>query len=270
MLRIENISEKNLKDTLEICSSDRPFATMDDPKLKKGREIKKQWLVDTLKRIGPFMKIAYLDKKPVAQVLFYPEEAMPYLHNPRKDVIYLKCIFVSSPEARGKGVGASLLNDLINECKTGLKCLDGRPCRFIVTRPFPHEGDLPLSDFYEKFGFKQGNQEMFLENKSKYVPMEVPPYHPLSEDYGKIILTYNPDCEWGYFYAMAMKEIFQGKYPIKVFNSWKKPGEYKKRGGGWMQIAVGILVNAQIPDNPFLFWIDRKAFIRKVEEALQK
>jgi hypothetical protein len=142
-----------------------------------------------------------------------------------------------------------------------------------VTRTFPHEGDLPLSDFYEKYGFKQGHQEMFLEIKGKYMPQKIPELRSLPEDRGKIIVTYNPDCEGGYFYAMTVKEIFQGKYPnlpIEIFNSWKKPEDYKKRGGGWMQIAVGILVNAQVPKDPFVFWTDQKAFIRDVDELLRK
>jgi hypothetical protein len=132
---------------------------------------------------------------------------------------------------------------------------------------------LPINDFYEKYGFKQGHQEMFLEINSKYVPMEIPEFRSLPEDRGKIILTYNPDCEWGYFYVMTTKKIFQDKYPdlpIEIFNSWEKPEEYKKRGGGWMLIAAGILVNAQVPKNPFDFWSDRKAFIQNVENILQK
>jgi len=270
LLRIEDISEENLEEVLDICSGSRLFASVDDPILKKGREIKRQWLLKTLKQHGSIMKIAYQNEKPVAEILFYPKEMMPYLHNPRKDVIYNKCIYISSPEARGRGVGSSLLRNLIDECHTGLDCLEGRSCRFVVTRPFPHEGDLPLSDFYEKSGFKQGNQEMFLEINGRYVPQVIPEIRPLPEDRGKIIATYNPDCEWGYFYAATTKEIFQGKYPVEIFNSWKKPEEYKKRGGGWMLIAAGVLVNSKVPKNPFDFWTDRKAFIRNVEEALRK
>jgi GNAT superfamily N-acetyltransferase len=241
-----------------------------DPILEKGREIKRRWLLDTLKQYGPCMKIAYLDEKPVAQILFYPEEVMPYLHNPRKDVIYNKCIYISSPVARGKGVGSSLLKNLIDECHTGLDCLGGKTCRFVVTRPFPHEGDLPLGDFYEKNGFKQGNQEVFLEIKDKYVPQAIPKILPLLEDQGKIVATYNPDCEWGYYYAAKTKEIFQGKYPTEIFNSWEQPGEYRKRGGGWMLIAAGILANSKVPENPYDFWSDRQAFIRNVDKAIQQ
>ena len=275
MLRIEDVSEENLEDVVDICSGNRPWETIgidkDNPILEKGRELKRPWLLDMSERYGSCVKIAYLDEKPVAQVLFYPEEAMPYLHNPRKDVIYLKCIYNSVPEARGKRIGAALLKALINECHTGLDCLGGKPCRFVVTRPFPHEGDLPLGDFYEKYGFKQNNQEMFLEIKAKYMPREIPEYRPLPEDRGRIILTYNPDCEWGYFFATTARQLIQDKYPdlpIETYNNWEKPEEYKKRPHLPL-IAASTIVNAQVI-NSFVFWTDRKAYLRNVEEALRR
>ena len=256
---------------LEICSGNRPSVPKDNPILEKGRELRRRWLLDMSKRHGPCTKIAYLDEKPVAQILFYPEETMPYLHNPRKGVIYLKCIYNSFPEARGKGVGAALLKALIDECHTGLDCLGGRPCRFAVTQPFPHEGNLPLGDFYGKYGFKQGHQEMFLEIKGKYVPREIPEYRSLREDSGKVILTYNPDCEFGYFFATTARELIQGKYPdlpIETYNSWDRPEEYKKRPHLPL-IAGSTIANAQII-NSFVFWTDPKAYLQNVEEALRK
>jgi GNAT superfamily N-acetyltransferase len=273
LLRVENISEENLEDVFKICSWNRAFAPTDDPVLEKAREFKRRWLLDMLEQYGPCTKIAYLDGKPVAQILFYPEETVPYLHHPRKDVINLKCILNPFPEAQRKGVGAALMKALVDEGYTGLDCLGGRPCRFVVTRPFPHEGDLPLADFYEKYGFKQGHQEMFLEIKEKYVPMDIPKLSPLPEDRGRTILLYNVNCEWGYYYATTARDLIQSKHPdhpVEVFNSWKEPEEYKKRGDGWMLIAVGILVNGKVPENPFIFWVDRKAFLRNVEEAMRQ
>ena len=271
MLCIENISEENIEDVFRICSWNRSFAPTDGPIQYKGREIKREWLINMLDQHGPCTKIAYVEGKPVAQVLFYPEETMPYIHNPRKDVVYLKCIYNSNPEAQRKGVGAALINVLIDECHTGLDCLGGKPCRFVVTRPFPHEGSLPLGDFYEKFGFQQGYQEMFLEIEGKYEPREIPEYRPLPKDRGRIILTYNPDCEWGCFLAMTAREIFQSIDPdlsIKIFNSWERPEEYKKRPHLPL-IAASTIANAQVM-NSFIFWTDREVYIRNVEEALKK
>ena len=273
MLIIENISRENLEPALNICSSNRPFAPINDPILVKAIDLKRQWLLEMLEKHGSCMKIALLDGKAVAQILIYPEEAIPYIHNPREDAIYLKCIFNNRPETRGKGIGRALIKSLIEESQQGLDCLGGRPSQFIVTRPFPHEGDLPLSDFYEKYGFRQGQQEMFLEIKGKYVPMKIPELSPLPEDRGRTVITYSVDCEWGYYFAMKAPELIRSKHPnhtIEVFDCWKEPEEYKKRGGGWMLIAAGILVNARIPENPFIFWVDRGAFLRNVEKEMRK
>ena len=58
MLRIENISRENLKDVFKVCSG---ISMPSDPILEKGRELKRQWLLDMLKRNGSGTKIAYLD-----------------------------------------------------------------------------------------------------------------------------------------------------------------------------------------------------------------
>jgi hypothetical protein len=271
LLKIEDVSEKNLGDILNICSGNRSFTTIDDPILQKGREMKRQWILQMLRHYGPCAKVAYLDGVPVAQLLYFPEEAIPYLHNPRKNVIYLKCIFNPITETKRKGAANTLMKNLLKECRSGLDCLEGRPSQLVVTQPFPHEGDMPLSSFYSKYGFKEGRQEMYLEASGRYAPMKVPEFHPLPEDHGRTIITYNVNCEWGYYYAMTVRDLIQGKYPdhpVEIFNSWEKPEEYKKRGGGWINIAAGIIVNARIP-SPFLFWKDRGAFLKNVEMLLK-
>jgi GNAT superfamily N-acetyltransferase len=267
LVRTENVSKDNLEDVFKVCSYNRPKG----PIQEKAKEFKRQWLLDMLEQYGPCTKIAYLDEKPVAQILFYPEEAMSFLHNPRKDVINIKCVFNSYPETRGRGTGAALLRSLVEECHTGLDCIGGRSCRFVVTQPFPHEGELPLDEFYSKYGFKQGHQEMFLEIEGDYTPRDIPEYRPLTEDHGKIILSYNPNCEWGYFFAMNAGELIQGLYPdipVERYNYWESPEEYKKRPHLPL-IAGSMIVNAQVVLG-FDFWTDQEEFLRKVEEAMRQ
>lgn len=271
MLRVENISKENLEDVFNICSLNRSFASAEGPIQERGRAIKRQWLLDMLDQRGPPVKIAYLDERPVAQILFYPEETIPYIHNPRKDVIYLKCIYSPFPDVQRKGVGAALMRDLVEECHAGLRSLGGGPASFVVTQPFPHEGDLPLREFYAKYGFKQGHREMFLEVKGKFVVREIPEYSPLPEDRGKIINTYNPDCEWGYYAAVTKREIFQSMYPdtpIDVYNSWENPEEYMKRPH--LPLTSGsTIVNTHVMKSG-VFWTDREAFFRLADEALRR
>ena len=83
LMKVEDISEENLEDVFKICSGNRAFAPRDDPILGKGIAIKKWLLLDMLDRHGPCAKIMYMDGKPVAQILFIPEETIPYILDPR-------------------------------------------------------------------------------------------------------------------------------------------------------------------------------------------
>jgi hypothetical protein len=109
LLKIKDVSEENLDDVLNVCSGSRSFVQVDNPIVEMGRELKRQWFHHMLKKLESCAKVGYLDEKPVAQALFYPEEAIPYLHHPRKDVMYLKCIFNSNAEAQRKGVADALM-----------------------------------------------------------------------------------------------------------------------------------------------------------------
>lgn len=266
MLRVEDISEENLEDVFKICSHNR----FDGPLHKKGIEVRRRWLIDMLKKHGTCTKIAYIDGRPVAQIQFYPEETIPYIRDPRKDVVNLQCIYNPFPEAQRKGAGTALMKALVDECHTGLNCLGGRPCSFVVTRPFPHEGDLPLSEFYKKFGFRQGHQEMFLEINREYVQRETPEYHPLPEDLGRAIILYNSNCEWGYFFAFKVKELLQGidpGLPLELFNNWERPEAFMKRSID--RVTSGrTIVNSQLVKSG-VFWTDREAFRRLVKESLK-
>lgn len=271
MLSVENVSEKNIEDVFKICSCNRSFAPLDGPVQEKGRELKRQWLLNMIREHGPCMKIAYLDEQPVAQLIFYPEELMPYIPNPRKDAIYLKCIFNSYPGAKKKGAGAALMESLLGESREGLECLGGKPCSFVVAQTYPAEGELQIRDFFQKYGFKDGEQEMFLEVKGKYIPRKLEEYRPLPEDHGRVILTYNPDCEWGYYLAETARGLLQSRNPtlqVEMLNNWERPEEYKKHPHQPL-IAASTISNGQLMDS-FLFWVDREAYLRNVEEALRK
>lgn len=269
-MRLEDVSGEKLDDFFEICSGCRAFAPRDDPVLVKGVEIKRRLLLNMLDRHGPCAKIAYLDGKPVAQILYIPEETMPYIRDPRKDVVHLQCIYSPFPDTQRRGAAAALMRDLIKECETGLSILGGRPCSFLVTRPFAHEGDLSLSEFYGKYGFSQGSQEMFLEIKRDYGPRKAPNYQPLPEDLDKTVILYNPLCEWGYFAAHRIKELIQEWGPgfiVKTFNIWERPEEYLKRPLPRVTSAR-VIVNTRV--NSVSFWTDREAFMYSVKETLGK
>jgi GNAT superfamily N-acetyltransferase len=274
LLRVENISKENLDDVFNICacafeiSSQNKFDCL---LYKDGIEVRKRWLINMLDQQGPCVKIAYLDGKPVVQIQFCPEETIPYIRDPRKDVVDIICTYSPFPEAQRKGAATALVKDLVDECDSGLDCLGGKPCRFLVTLPFPRVGRLSLTEFYKKNGFRQGHKEMFLEIKGEYVPKEVPDYNPLLEDLDRTIILYNPACEWGYFYASKVEELIKGidpDHPIDIYNIWENPEEYMKRS--LQRVTAGqAIVKGQVTSGG-IFWTDREAFHREVEEATRK
>jgi len=269
LLIVEDISKENLEDVFKICSWNRTFAPRDDPILGKGRAIKKRLLLNMLDKNEPCAKIVYMDSKPVAQILFIPEKTIPYIHDPREDVVFLQCIFSPFQDSQRRGAAAALMRNLISECETGLSCLGGRPCSFMVTRLFAHEGDLSLSEFYGKYGFRQGIQEMFLEIKGGYTPRDVCEYQPLPDDLNKTVVMYNPLCEWGFYAAHKIQELVKGLDPglaVEVFNIWERPEEYMKRSNQIVTSARAIFNTREVDG----FWADREAFLRNVKEILIK
>ena len=125
------MTEENLEDTFKVCSRNR----LNDPRQRAGISIKRRWIQSMLKKHGPISMIAYLDGLPTSYVMYYPEEALPYEPYPRRGVLRVECIYNSSPEARGKGVGKALLNNLVAEAGEGLACMEEK-CRFIVAEAF--------------------------------------------------------------------------------------------------------------------------------------
>ncbi len=259
-LRVADLEEANIDDVFRVCSHGR----LNDPLQQQGIELKRRWLLEMLKEYGPCTKIAYLDDDPVAQILFYPESAAPFIADPRRDVVVLHCEYNPFPEARGRGVGTALIKSLIDDCRTGLPCLKGRPCRFIVAKPFNTGEGVSLDEFYASNGFKQGRGEMYLEITAPYQPRRTMEYRPLSEDKGRAVMFYDPICEFSYPFAVKVKEFLleiDPGLPVELIDQWRHPEESIKRGNHV------LVVNAKLITS---FWTQREAFRREVEQALGK
>lgn len=272
-MKIDNVSEENLEDIFKICEQAFHLSP-DDPDYqlyKKGVELKRRWVKDRLKRNIPCIKIAYLDGKPLSKIQFFPEELIPYISNPRKNVVSILCTYNPFPSAQRTGIASSLLENLVDECKSGEICIAGVPCRFLVTRPFPEEGKTSLIEFYTKNGFRPGYKEMFLTNIYEYVSRENPDYHPYPGDLEKTIMFYNPACEWGYFYAYKVKEIIHALDPahtVELFDIWESPDEFIKRSIQRVTSGRAIVKGHIMPGG--IFWTDRSAFNSAVENALNQ
>ena len=163
------------------------------------------------------------------------------------------------------------MKEIVNECKTEIQCLGCKACSFIVTQIFPNEGDLALTDFYEKYGFKQGNMEMFLGVHDGYRSMNIPEYQPIEEDLDKATLFYTPACEWGYYHVHEVEKYireFDPDFPIDVYNVWEAPGEFIKRFLPRMTSGVSI-IKGQIFAPPS-FWTNRELFKLELAQLLEK
>jgi len=258
MLRVEDVSEDNLYDVFRVCS----YSKLEDPLQRKGMEIKERWLLGMLRERGPCTKIAYLDDRPVAQILFYPEGAAPFIQDPREDAVVLNCAYNPFPEARGKGAARALVESLVDDGRKGLPCNGGRRVSFVAAKPFNTGEGVSLEEFYEGIGFEKADDEMFLEVAGKYRPPEESRYEPVPEDEGRALVFYDPKCEWGYPFAVRVKEQLNDidpSLPVEFIDPWENPEESMKRGNQW------LIVNGKVIES---FWTEKDAFRREVEQAL--
>jgi GNAT superfamily N-acetyltransferase len=225
MIEVKTVRD-GFEDVFNVCSPNAGPGS----KLMEGRRLRERWLRDTLNEHGPFTKVAYLDGKPVSQIMYYPEKALPYLVGARDGVVRIGCVYSRVP---GKGAGSSLLADLVREAEDGIESLKGEQCRFLVTEPFATGEGLDLREFYTRNGFKEGDGELYLEIHGGYMPRERTEYTPLPEDEGRAVLFYNVNCEYSVSFADNVRnlihEVKQG-YPVDIVNMWTAPMESSRRG----------------------------------------
>lgn len=110
---MRDISDITIDDVFKVCSHGR----LNDPLQKKGIELRRRWLTNMLSDYGPCVKIAYLDERPVAQIMYYPEDAAPFITMPRPGVVLLRCVYNPFPEAQGKAQPARSSNPLLTTAK---------------------------------------------------------------------------------------------------------------------------------------------------------
>jgi len=224
MIDVKTMKE-GFGDVFRVCS---PSAEPGS-KLMEGRRLREKWLREALGNFGPFTKVAYLDGEPVSQVMYYPEEALPYIAGSRGGVIRIECVY---SRVHGKGAGSALLGDLVSEAKDSVESLRGEPCRFLVTEPFTTSEGLDLKEFYERNGFREGDGEMYLEIHGVYEPRKRTGYTPLEEDAGRAVVFYNVNCEYSVGFADSVikliHEIAPG-YPVDTINMWTRPLESSRR-----------------------------------------
>jgi hypothetical protein len=262
-IRIENLSESNIDDLIQVCSSKR----LSDPAHVKGVDIKKRWLLEMLKKFGSVARIAYLDNKPVAQILYYPEDSNPASLSKRKGVLNILCVYNPTPGAQRLGVGNRLLQSVIEDAKQGKTCLGKEACAFIVTKAFDTGESLCLSEFFKKHGFLkvEDDELLYLSIHGTYEQnRNVGEYTPFLEDRNKALVFYSPQCQFSYQFAIRISEMIKEvapEVPIELINADERPKEFLKRKG------CSLIVNARPIQT---FFMETEKFREEIRQALHR
>ncbi len=262
-IRIENLTEANIDDLIDVCSSKR----LQDPIHAEGVKLKRQWLLEMLRKFGSVAKIAYLNDKPVAQILCYPEESNHASVNRRKGALSILCVYNPTPAAQRLGVGTKLLQSVIQDAKQEKSCLGKKVCAFIVTKAFNTGEFLSLNEFYKKNGFLEAEKDgsMHLPIKGTYERSKsVSDYEPLEQDKNKALIFYSPRCQFSYQFAGRISEIIKEvapNLPIDLMNEEESPEEFLKRKG------CALVVNA----TPIrTFFMETEKFKEEIRQALDR
>ena len=255
---IEDVDVSRIEDVFRVCSHSR----LEDPLQRRGMGLKRRWLNRMLEEHGPCTKLAYLDGRPVAQILYYPEEADPTVAKPRGGVMAIRCTYNPFQETQKRGISSMLLESVLEDCRDGPESLGGRPARFAVAQAFETGGGTSLANFYASKGFRQGEGEMYLELHGGYVPRKPASYDPLPEDRGRALVFYDPVCEWSIGSATRIEGLLNEiapALPVTIINGWEDPEDSIRRGG------QALIVNAAPIAST---WRDREAFTKEVTQAL--
>lgn len=229
---MRNISETTIDDVFRVCSHGR----LNDPLQKKGIELRRRWLTNMLSDYGPCVKIAYLDERPVAQIMYYPEDAAPFITMPRPGVVLLRCVYNPFPEAQGKGAASALIKSLVNDCKSKVGFLGMKECSFIASEPFNTGEGTTMEALYAGNGFIHRGDEMMLEISGRYLEPKRPRYSPMVEDYGKAVTFYDPTCEYSYTFAVKVKGLLHEIAPDLPIE-WSTGGRIPINRGEWETIC---------------------------------
>jgi ribosomal protein S18 acetylase RimI-like enzyme len=164
---IKDIVQTNLQDIPETCSGcvywefpeefDKAKAErMESQRRLEFEQKKREWFVRTMKDFGTCGKIVYYESKPVAYAQYAPAESLPnirhYESQPvgklEEGTVFLSCLYIADRTLRGKGLGETLLRNIIDDLKRrGFKSVET-----FARRGNPENPSGPI-EFFIKNGF---------------------------------------------------------------------------------------------------------------------
>jgi ribosomal protein S18 acetylase RimI-like enzyme len=127
--------------------------------LKPEMERKKQeWFTKVTNEFGCCIKVAYFDGVPMGFMQYAPAKFFPRVREyaagpPSEDAIFLACLYIANNKDRGKGVGTTMLENLLAELEErGFKTIETFARKSSENNP---SGPLKL---YLKHNFKIRNE----------------------------------------------------------------------------------------------------------------
>lgn len=259
---VRDVTPDLFDDLISVCSRTQ----LKDPVHAEGVQIKREWLTEVTRANGPIAKLAYLDGKPAAQLMFYPEDAGPQFPG-RRDVLVLYCVFTGAPEDRRRGLASSLLRSFLDEARSGkLKSVAGRRVRFIRAPVFETGEGLSMAELYGRYGFSRGPEgsfEMYREVQGTYespwgAKGEPPSQKPASVagdrrwrllPIGRALVFYTPHCQWSYVFADRMAAVIRELSPeheVLMVDAWRDPA-----AGDWpgaQAVVDGVPIYAHVAE----------------------
>jgi hypothetical protein len=260
MLDVKDLDEACIEDVFRVCS----HTSMDKPLQRVGIEQRRGWLMRMLADYGPCAKVAYIEGKPVAQLEFMPEMAIPFIPRARRGVVQLKCVYNPFTEASGKGAATALIRALIEDCEKGLASLKGEPCSFIAAEPFNTGEGTPMAKLYSANGFETAGGEMYRLIRGNYVAPTPVTYQPSPDDMDRAVALYNPTCEYSYSFAVRVKEFIKEVAPlleVDLIDQWENPKESMRHGNHWLVVNATPIKGS---------WVDKEGLRAEVKTALEK
>lgn len=233
-IRVIDVNEKNVDDALRVCTFP---SVRDEPSYRKGCKIRKNWLLDLYRTVGPCAKIAYVAGKPVGAIEYTPLHLVPYFRTERKDVLYIHCIYVPK-RYRHRGIGSALLDSLINEISNPNKLFDQAPCRMLVTSARKVYGYTQVGLFKRK-GFRRikGNPDvglvLALFDTDKNMKLDIPPSKPRTVKERGVKIFFKPTCQYcTHTNERTIKAEIRKvnkQIPIEEVSLWTRPEEAIRR-----------------------------------------
>jgi len=257
-IKVVSLSEENVNDALLVCPP-TSSKLRSDINIKKGLEIRKRWLLNLYRKVGPCAKIAYLDNTPVGMIQYSPLHVIPYFKTRRKDVLYIHCIYVKR-KVRNRGIGSLLLKSLISEMKKPNRLFERAQCRVLSTTARERYGFTQVSYFKNKgFSEIEGNIDARLiyplSRTGRKEKLDVPSSEPLNINERGVKIFFNPSCHMCKYMNENIKVNIREVNPtieIEECNLWTRSKEAIRRG----ITSVATYINGKpiLPMKPSEFW----------------